>query len=442
MTAEPLPGVAECARLVRDGQASASELVERALSRIESSDADVQAFTIVDAERARSEAQELDRLRCSGRGVGPLAGVPIAVKDLIDVEGLPSSYGSPALAPAPAMSDADCVRRLRSAGAIPVGKTRTSELAWCPDTPPTDNPAWPGHVCGGSSGGSAAAVAAGMVPVALGTDTGGSVRWPAAACGVAGVKPTFGLISCDGVLPTSWSLDHVGLIAPCPDDLLLVLGALSGDSSDGAPETGRPARIGVLDSGPFGPASDWARSRFRQALESLAESRVEIQHLELPSADLATPVLNAISLADGAALWPGLSRDNVPAGVAAQLELGRVIPSALVRRAEQVRAQICDQTRSIFRREHLDALLTPATVVALPRRRGGRQAPGGESAETDQLDACSRPYALANATGQPAVVLPLAPDANGPFAVQLLGRPFLDRALLHLAATLHPALAG
>jgi Asp-tRNA(Asn)/Glu-tRNA(Gln) amidotransferase A subunit family amidase len=200
-------GLVEAARLVREGTASSAELVETALARIEALDGRLGAFVTLLAGEARSEAAAKDAQRRRGEALGPLHGVPVAVKDLVDVAGVVTGAGSPKLAGNLATRDAEVVARLRAAGAVVVGKTRTHEFAYGVLTPGTANPWDLARIAGGSSGGSAAAVAAGLVAAALGTDTAGSVRIPAACCGVVGFKPSLGRVPVAGVWPLSWSCD-------------------------------------------------------------------------------------------------------------------------------------------------------------------------------------------------------------------------------------------
>jgi len=194
-------GMVEAARLVRDGEASSAELVEAALARIEALDGRLGAFVTVLAGEARAEAAARDAQRRRDEVLGPLHGVPLAVKDLVDVAGAVTGAGSPKLAGNLAVRDAEVVARLRAAGAVLVGKTRTHEFAYGVLTPGTVNPWDETRIAGGSSGGSAAAVAAGLVPGAVGSDTAGSIRIPAACCGVVGFKPTWGAVPAGGVWP-------------------------------------------------------------------------------------------------------------------------------------------------------------------------------------------------------------------------------------------------
>src|SRR5580704_14573767 len=198
-----LPGIGGLSQAYLSGQLTPSAVLEDTLARIAAADPELSAFAAIDAEGARQAAAAAGAELKSGRCRGPLHGVPIAVKELFHVEGMPATYGSPACAGVVAAADAEVVRRLRRAGAVIVGLTRSHEFGWGittqhPDGTGTRNPLNPDFVPGGSSGGSAAAVAAGLVPAALASDTGGSIRIPAALCGVTGVKPTFGRISRDG----------------------------------------------------------------------------------------------------------------------------------------------------------------------------------------------------------------------------------------------------
>ena len=233
---------AELARRVRAREVRVADVAEETLDAIRREDDVIRAFTAVDEDAVRRDARRLDRRLADGADLGPLAGVPIAIKDLIDVRGLPTSYGSAAFDPFAATSDATVVRRLRAAGALIVGKVRTTEFAWSQRTLPTLNPLDHGISTGGSSSGPAAAIASGQVPVALGTDTGGSIRIPAVQCGLVGIKPTFGVVGRGGVLPANWTLDTVGPLATTCEDARLVLAAIVGpDARD--PWSARPARL-------------------------------------------------------------------------------------------------------------------------------------------------------------------------------------------------------
>ncbi|MQA01855.1 MAG: amidase [Streptosporangiales bacterium] len=231
--------------------ASSTELVRHSLAAIAELDPVLNAFAAVDQDGATAAAQQADEERASGIDRGPLHGIPVAVKDIVDVASLPATMGSAHLADRVATTDAECVRRLRAAGAVIVGKTTTHQFAFGPTgdrsaTGATRNPHDPGRMSGGSSSGSASAVAAGMVPVALGTDTGGSVRIPAALCGVVGFKPAYGTVPTDGVFPVAGSLDTVGVLAGTAADCLHTWRTLAGLPPGPAANAPTPTRIAWL----------------------------------------------------------------------------------------------------------------------------------------------------------------------------------------------------
>src|SRR4051794_21116011 len=227
--------VAGLAGAVRSGRLSARELVEHSLERIDATNGAINAFVVVDADGARAAAAEIDRQIAEGDDPGPLAGIPIGVKDLEDVAGLPTSHGSVAYRDCgPAAADSVLVNRLRAAGAVVVGKTNTPEFGWKPQTDnavfgTTRNPWDPARTPGGSSGGSAAAIAAGMVPMATGSDGGGSIRIPSALCGLSGFKPSLGRVPSGGESAPDWHhLSTRGPMARRTSDIAYVLDAVIG----------------------------------------------------------------------------------------------------------------------------------------------------------------------------------------------------------------------
>jgi aspartyl-tRNA(Asn)/glutamyl-tRNA(Gln) amidotransferase subunit A len=412
---------------------SARDVVADALAGIDARDGELRAFTGVDAGLALAAADEVDRRVASGAQL-PLAGVPVAVKEIVGVAGLPQGYGTTAMPRAAAARDAECVRLLRMAGAIPLGVTRTSELAWRDDTPPTRNPLDARLSCGGSSGGSAAAVTAGLVPLALGTDTGGSIRHPAALCGCCGHKPTAGAVSLDGVLPVSPSLDHVGPLAGSVADLRLALASLLGEPwSPGAPiPDASGLRLGVpLEPVPLEADPD-LESCISALQQALAASGADLVPVALPSLDAAYAVVQTISLAEGAHVFTAALA--APVGALsdvsrAELEAAPPLDSDVCLRARQMLAIIGSQMRLLLAEHALDAVVLPALPVPAPRRG----APPGARRVGALLT-------LANVTGQPACVVPLRRRPS-PLAVQLLGWPGRDAELLGLAAIVE-TLAG
>src|SRR6478672_9931351 len=235
-------GVADAAAAIRAGRTTARELLDACLARIAATDGAIGAWATVDADAAQAEARARDHDRASGRELGPLHGVPVGIKDIVDVAGMPTTAGGPPFAHTRPRRDATLVARLRAAGAVIVGKTVATPFAYR-DPAATRNPWALDHTPGGSSSGSAAAVAAHHVPVAIGTQTIGSILRPAAFCGVVGLKGEYGDVPLDGVLPLGRSLDHAGPIARSVADVALVEGVLTGRPISASP--GRPPRLAV-----------------------------------------------------------------------------------------------------------------------------------------------------------------------------------------------------
>jgi aspartyl-tRNA(Asn)/glutamyl-tRNA(Gln) amidotransferase subunit A len=433
-------GLVGAARAVREGVASSAELVEAALGRIEALDGRVGAFVTLLAEQARAEAADRDERRRRGEALGPLHGVPLAIKDLADVAGVVTGAGSPKLAGNLAARDAEVVARLRAAGAVVVGKTRTHEFAYGVLTPGTVNPWDPGRIAGGSSGGSAAAVAAGMVTAALGTDTAGSIRIPAACCGVVGFKPTWGRVPATGVWPLSWSCDHVGPIAGDVADAALLFGAMAGDPAP-APEPGRRGpwaggpRIGRLAAEALGPVDPPVTAALDRLCERLEAAGARIDEVTLPLGAARASVA-AIVLPEAAAAHERLLAETGEEGygprVLAALRLGQ---SAL---AGEYLAGLRYRGRFSARVEELlaerEALLLPTLPCVAPEVGQRTVTVAGVRAGVQpQLTALPGAF---NCSGSPVVSLPvgLAPPGGLPVAASLVGRLGGDHELLRLAA--------
>src|SRR6266699_4958085 len=250
----PYTSIREAAAEIHSGLITPTELVLEALERIEELDGEIKAFVTVMREQALKDAEQAELEQRTGFFRGPLHGIPVGIKDLIAVKDVRTTAGSQVLADYVSQEDATVVEQLRKAGAIIIGKTNTHEFAYGTYTPPTRNPWDHTRVPGGSSGGSAAALAAGMCLGAIGSDTGGSIRIPAACCGVTGLKPTYGRVSCYGVIPLSWSLDHVGPLARSAEDCALLFDAIAGyDPRDPNSISGPPSRSSaLLINGPEG----------------------------------------------------------------------------------------------------------------------------------------------------------------------------------------------
>ena len=271
-------GVREAAERLRAGEITATALVEACLETMRILEPTLMAWAHVDAEGARAAARALDAAP-RGDARGALRGVPVGIKDIFHVQGMPTAAGSRPFAHSRPSQDATSVARLRAAGAIILGKTHTTEFAFR-DAGPTRNPWNPRHTPGGSSSGSAAAVAARMVPAALGTQTVGSVLRPAAYCGVVGFKPTHGLVPADGVIPLAWSLDHVGVFARSVEDVALVLGVLTGRGLDPVPISAPRLALApeLLER-----ATPELATHVRAAAERFAAAGAKVTEVRLPS---------------------------------------------------------------------------------------------------------------------------------------------------------------
>lgn len=271
------------------GELTAAQLVEASLARIAALDSELGAFVSVFDAEARSAAEQADRDRAAGASLGPLHGIPVAVKDLADIAGWPTGFGSRAYATGPAAGDAEIVRRLRRAGAIIVGKTQMVEFAfgsWGTNyslgTPRNPRDRATARVPGGSSSGSAVAVAAGMVPAAIGSDTGGSVRIPAALCGLVGLKTTVGLLPMDGVAALSPTLDTLGPLVHCVEDAARLLSALLGATLSVPPLTPDQLTLGAVDGDQLEPLDAPVRRAYESTLERLRAAGCRLRPFRFP----------------------------------------------------------------------------------------------------------------------------------------------------------------
>src|SRR5262245_30001578 len=421
-------GLGEQARMVREGEASSVELVERALERIDRLDGRLGAFVLMLEERARTEAAERDAARRRGVVGGPLHGVPVAVKDLIDVAGAVTAAGSPKLAGNLARRDAEVVARLRAAGAVVVGKTRTHEFAYGVVTPGTVNPWDPERIAGGSSGGSAAAVAAGLVPGAVGSDTAGSIRIPASCCGVVGLKPTWGRVPAAGVWALSWSCDHVGPIAATVADValldLVLAGRPAGTGAAATPATIAP-RIGRLAADGLGPVDPAVTEATDELCRRLEAAGATLDEVALPLA-AARGAVATIVLAEAAAAHARLLEETGPDGYSramlAMMRLGRSALAGEYLAGLRYRGRFAAEVEELL--ADRDALLLPTLpCVAPPAGRRTVTIAGIEAGVQAALTRLPGPF---NCSGSPVLSLPagLARSTGAP----LLGSPDPSRS--------------
>jgi Asp-tRNA(Asn)/Glu-tRNA(Gln) amidotransferase A subunit family amidase len=433
----------EAARLIRSGTISSVQFVEACLGRTREVDGDVQAWAFLDPDHALAQARAADELRLSGQPTGPLHGVPVAIKDIFDTADMPTENGSVLHAGRTPSRDATVVTKLRAADAVIMGKTVTTEFAFL-SPGKTRNPYNPEHTPGGSSSGSAAAVAAGMVPLALGSQTNGSTIRPAAFCGVVGFKPTHGLITRHGVLALSRTLDHVGLFARSIDDIALLAAELVGyDEND--PDTQPRARIPFVEVAAEEPPLQpmfafvktpyWERTDeetkegFAELIEQLGD---RVEEVELfPSAVEAWQCHQTIMEAEMAA---NLERewdkgcDRLSEQLRLQLERGRNVRAVDYQRALSRIAPIHESFVELFEQRY-DAILTPAATGVAPK---------GLSSTGDPVF-CT----LWTLCGMPAISLPLLQGANGlPLGVQLVGPRHGDARLLRTARWLATQVAA
>ncbi len=424
----------DAVRLIRDGVIRSEQLIEACLARVRETDGQVQAWAFLDPAYALEQARAADEWRLEGRPIGPLHGVPVGVKDIFDTADMPTENGSVLYAGRTPSRDATAVAMLRAAGAVIMGKTVTTEFAtYTPGK--TRNPHDPAHTPGGSSSGSAAAVAAGMVPLALGSQTNGSVIRPAAFCGVLGFKPTHGLIPRHGMLRLSGTLDHVGLFARTVGDLALLAGQLVGhDERD--PDTRPRARIPfaevAAEDPPLPPmlafvktphwehAEEETKEAFAELIEHLGD---RVEEIELfPSATEAWGWHRTIMEAEMAANlereWEK-GRDRLSESLRAQLDRGREVRAVDYQRALARIRPIHESFVELFEQRY-DAILTPAAPGTAPKGL----------ASTGDPSFCT----LWTLCGMPAVSLPLLQGTNGlPLGVQLVGPRDGDARLLRTA---------
>ena len=435
MTAPFELSVVDAAAAIRAGRLSAVGLVESCLGRIDASEEQIQAWVTIDRSGALEAAHALDAEARAGRFRGALHGVPVGLKDIIHATGLKTTAGARGFADTLPREDAHCVARLRAAGAVVLGKVQTTEFAFS-DPAVTRNPWHPGRTPGGSSAGSAAAVAARMVPAALGSQTVGSVLRPAAFCGVVGFKPTYGRISRRGVVPLAWSLDHVGIFARTVADAATIVSALAGhDPLDPgsamlpppdvaavvAAVPGRAPRLGLIGEPFLGRATPEARAHLAEVARRLEArgARVDAVQLSPLMASIYSAVIT-VSRAEVGAIHADSHRRHADAyrpRIRAGIELGQCIPSDVYLRAQRLRRQARLELAPLLAR--YDALVMPSALGPTPDR----------STTGDAV--FNGPW---TGLGVPALSLPtrLAPDGL-PLGTQLIGAPLEEVRLLSAA---------
>jgi aspartyl-tRNA(Asn)/glutamyl-tRNA(Gln) amidotransferase subunit A len=450
----------ELAELVRTRQVSPVDLVQLYLERIDRLDERLRAYIVVDGDGALAAARKAETALLRGETGGPLHGVPFAVKDQFDTRGLPTTMGSRVLDGIVPATDATVVARLRAAGALLLGKLNLTEFAlggtrefpfgqprnpWNPEADP-----------GGSSSGSGIATAAGLCAFTLGEDTGGSVRSPAAWCGVVGVRPTWGRVSRAGVFPLSWSMDAAGPLARSVGDATLVLSIIAGrDERD--PTTSRrpvPDYLSALGGGVadlrLGIVRELTRGaethgEVRAAVESAAARLTAlgavVDEVSLPLVPLAGATFMALADSEGAGLHARWLRErpaDYDAGTRRRLQSAGLLPGALIHQAERARVLIRRQVLDALRER--DALLAPMAHTAAPLIAAGR-APITSRADVGPRFFTRRCYGSpASLAGLPALSVPCGFTGSGlPIGLQVIGRPFDETTILRVAQTYEQA---
>jgi Asp-tRNA(Asn)/Glu-tRNA(Gln) amidotransferase A subunit family amidase len=434
--------LAQAALEIREGRLSAVELAQACLDRVGEVEDQVQAWTFLDPQHVLAQAERADDWRRHGKPLPPLHGVPIGIKDIFDTGDMPTEFGSPIHAGRTPRQDAACVARLRAAGAVIMGKTVTTEFAYF-HPGKTRNPHDPERTPGGSSSGSAAAVAAGMVPGAIGSQTNGSVIRPASFCGVVGYKPTHGLIPRSGALLLSRALDHVGVFARTIEDAALLAQCMAGHHEDD-PDT-RPIAVPPLvdvarQEPPLAPrfafvkTAVWDQSEqdTRDGLAALLEKlgdaaqEVDLTASTQPMHDLHAIIMQ-VEMAEN--LRPELTRarDKLSAPLLELLDKGTARLAVEYRRALDRAGPMADALESVF--DEFDAIITPAAAG---------EAPVGRTATGSPVFCTIWSY-----LGTPAITLPLLQGSNGmPIGVQLVGKRGNDARLLRTARWLVQHLNG
>lgn len=423
--------IAEVAQRYRKGTLSPVEVTERTLARIAQCNPILNAFITVTSDVALAAAQQAQRELATGVDRGLLHGIPIALKDLVDTAGIRTTCGSRILADHVPTGEARIVRHLQEAGAVLVGKTNLLEFAYGivhPDFGPTANPYDPARTAGGSSGGSAAAVAAGLCFAAVGTDTGGSIRIPASYCGIAGFKPTYDLVSLDGIFPLSWSLDHAGPLARTSADAALLLDAMLGRSPTACLAADlRGMRLGILAAHREGAEMEAAMvETFDSCCRALAQAGAQLIPVTIPDLALADGVLLSVIAPEAALIhteWIATQPEAYAPLTRQQIELGFAIPTLVHLRAQQYRRHLTAQFLHAFRQ--VDAILSPTAPWVAPAE--------DPAVVGDEGMAEARRTAPYNLTGLPALTVNIGYDPAGlPIGLQIATPPRRDELCLEI----------
>lgn len=452
--------IREAAAELRAGNVSSVELTTAALERIQRLDPKLNAFLTVTAGSALDEARRADEELRSGRDRGPLHGIPVALKDLFLTRGVRTTGGSKIYEHYMPDVDSAVGERLAAAGAVMMGKLNMHELAYGitsanPHFGPVRNPWNTAHSPGGSSGGSGAAVAAGFVFAAMGSDTGGSIRIPSSFCGTAGIKPTYGRVSRYGTFPLGYTLDHMGPLARTVRDTAVVLNAIAGHDPRDPASSRRPAedyvppegvgirglRIGVPENFYFERVDPEVEEAVRGALRLTETLGARVEPVRVPDIAALNAIARVILLAEASAVYECHLNDRslFGADVLALLDQGRLIPATDYVNAQRLRRRIRREFAALWR--DVDCIVAPATPAPAPAIGQSTVNLGGE--EEDVRLAATRLARGINVLGAPAVSLPCGITRERlPIGLQIIGPEFTETTLLRVAAALEDAGAG
>lgn len=450
--------LADSAAALRARRVSCRELAQDALRKIAELNGRLNAFLTVTEERALRQAEALDRELAAGRDRGRLHGIPYALKDNLWTKGIRTTNGSKIWQDHVPGESSAAFERMESAGAVLVGKTNLHEIAYGvtssnPHFGVVRNPHDVDRIPGGSSGGSGAAVAAGIVPLAMGSDTGGSIRIPASYCGTVGLKATYGRVSRYGAVPLGLSLDHVGPLTATVRDAAIALEALAGyDARDNA-TSHRPVeryepddaavkgiRIGVPENFYFEYTQDEVRHSVEGALGAAETAGVRLTPVRVPDIEALNTISRVVLLAEASALYePYLDRRELfGPDVLALLDQGRFLPATDYVNAQRARRLAQDEFRALFC--EVDLLATPTLPITAPRI--GEKKVTIQGREEDVRLATTRFVRAINLIGLPAISLPCGKDSTGlPIGLQLIARPFEETLLLRVAHAVEMALS-
>lgn len=437
----------EVAGKIKAGEVSPVEVTQACLDRAAATESKLNAFSCVLGETAMAEAKDAEAEIKGGTYRGELHGIPVGIKELYDVAGVPTTSSSKVRENWGADTDSASVAQLRAAGAVILGKTHTHEFAYGISTPTTRNPWNTDCIPGGSSGGSGSSVAAGSTFMSMGSDTGGSIRIPAAVCGTVGLKPTFGRCSRAGVTSLSWSLDHVGPLTRTVADAAVCLNVLAGydprdpgsvdvPTEDYTAALGKDVkglRIGVPKNYYFHPIDTEVEGAVRTAIELLVAEGATISEVEIPFPDQIMSVEFALCLPEASEYHRVMLRENpdlYTEDVRTFLEAGELMPATRYVQALRVRQLMQREWAKMF--DDIDILLAPA--VPSPATKVGQEVVdwgnGGEEPVTPVFVRLSAP---ANVMGLPAIATPCGFTGSGlPVAFQAIARPFAEATAIRL----------